>query len=279
MGALIWLASYPKSGNTWMRTFLHNLFANGSQPVDLNRLDEFCLGGSQAAWYRKYTSTPLVELTDEEIAKYRPAVQRDFTTSFPDSVFVKTHHFLGEHDGTSLHNMDVTAGAIYIVRNPLDVALSMVPHFALPLDDAIKTMADETAGTILTPDHVPEHYGSWSTNVRSWTQRPNPQLLVLRYEDMLAKPRATFKRVTNFLGLKPSPERLERAIRFSSFKVLKAQEQKTGFKERPKVSNAFFREGKAEQWREKLTPEQVRRIIADHGEQMRRFGYIPKDYL
>lgn len=279
MGALIWLASYPKSGNTWMRTFLHNLFANGSQPVDLNRIDEFCLGASHSAWYRKYTSTPLAELTDEEIAKYRPAVQRDFTTSFLDSVFVKTHHFLGEHDGVDLHNMDVTAGAIYIVRNPLDVALSMMPHFALPLDDAITTMADETAGTVLTADHVPEHYGSWSTNVRSWTQTPNPQLLVLRYEDMLAKPRASFKRVTNFLGLKPSPERLERAIRFSSFKVLKAQEQKGGFKERPKVSSAFFREGKAEQWREKLTPEQVRRIIADHGEQMRRFDYIPKDYL
>lgn len=278
MGALIWLASYPKSGNTWMRTFLHNLFANGSQPVDLNRLDDFCLGVSHSYWYRKYTSTPLAELTHEEIAKFRSDVQRDFTSSFPDSVFVKTHHFLGERDGAPLHNMDVTAGAIYIVRNPLDVALSMVPHFGVPLDAVIDIMADETAGTEITDKHVAEHYGSWSTNVRSWTQTPSPQLLVLRYEDLLAKPRTNFKRVTNFLGLKPSSERLERAIRFSSFKVLKAQEEKTGFKERPEVSKAFFREGKAEQWRTKLTPEQVRRIIADHGEQMERFGYIPKDY-
>lgn len=279
MGALIWLASYPKSGNTWMRTFLHNLFANGSQPVDLNKIDEFCLGASYSAWYRKYTSTPLTELTEEEITKYRPLVQRDFTTSFPDSVFVKTHNFLGEHNGVDLHNMDVTAGAIYIVRNPLDVAISMISHFGIPLDAAIETMAMESAGTDLNSIHVPEHYGSWSTNVRSWTQTPNPQLLVMRYEDMLAKPRTSFKRVTNFLGLKPSSERLERAIRFSSFKVLKAQEQKSGFKEKSKVASAFFREGKAEQWREKLTPDQVRRIIADHSEQMRRFGYIPKDYL
>lgn len=278
MGALIWLASYPKSGNTWMRTFLHNLFANGSQPVDLNRLDDFCLGVSHAPWYKRYTSTPPQNMTNEEAARYRMAVQRDFTEVFPDSVFVKTHHFLGERDGVPLHNMDVTAGAIYIVRNPLDVVLSMVPHFGVSLDEAIAILADENAGTRPSDAHVPEHYASWSTNVKSWTQAPNPQLLVLRYEDLLDKPRANFKRVVNFLGLKPSSERLERAIRFSSFKVLKAQEEKGGFKERPTISKAFFREGKKEQWRSKLTPEQVRRIISDHREQMERFDYIPKDY-
>jgi hypothetical protein len=102
---------------------------------------------------------------------------------------------------------------------------------------------------------------------------------VVRYEDLLDKPRTHFKRVVKFLGLKPTPERLERAIKFSSFRVLKAQEEKGGFKERPAVSKAFFREGKSEQWRTKLTPEQVRQIISDHREQMERFGYIPKDYL
>jgi hypothetical protein len=278
MGALIWLASYPKSGNTWMRAFLHNLFANGPQPVNLDRLGEFTLGVSTAGWYRHYTSTPPEELTDAEAAKYRMAVQRDFTQAFPDSVFVKTHYFLGERDGVPLHNMDVTAGAIYIVRNPLDVVLSMVPHFNITLDEAIGILRDENAGTKPTKTHVSEFYGSWSTNVKSWTQNPNPQLLTMRYEDLLEKPRSNFKRVTNFLGLKPSTERLERAIRFSSFKVLKAQEEKTGFKERPEGARAFFREGKKEQWRAKLTPEQVRRIVDDHREQMERFGYVPKDY-
>lgn len=279
MGALIWLASYPKSGNTWMRTFLHNLFANANQPVDLNRLDDFCLGVSATPWYRRYTSTAPQEMSYDEIAKYRPLIQRDFTNVFPDSVFVKTHHFLGEKFGTPLHNMDVTAGAIYVIRNPLDVAISMVPHFDITLDEAIRILADEQAGTTRSDTHVPEYYGSWSTNVRSWTQVPNPQLLVVRYEDLLEKPRTHFKRVVKFLGLKPTPERLERAIKFSSFRVLKAQEEKGGFKERPAVSKAFFREGKSEQWRTKLTPEQVHQIISDHREQMERFGYVPKDYL
>jgi hypothetical protein len=101
---------------------------------------------------------------------------------------------------------------------------------------------------------------------------------VLRYEDMLDKPRKSFKRVAEFLGLKPTSERLERAIKFSSFKMLKAQEQREGFKERSSKAAAFFREGRKDQWREKLTPAQIRRIIADHHEQMARFGYIPADY-
>ncbi len=278
MGSLIWLASYPKSGNTWMRSFLHNLFRNSSKPVNINEIDDFCLGASAAAWYKRYTSTPLDQLTEQEITQYRPQVQRDFTLVFPDSVFVKTHSYLGEHADVPLHNMDVTAGAIYIVRNPLDVVLSMVPHFDISLDEAIVTLANENAGSLASATHVPEHYGSWSTHVRTWTRTPSPALLTMRYEDMLGKPRKSFKTVANFLGLKPSNERLERAIKFSSFKVLKTQEEKEGFKERPEVSRSFFREGRAEQWREVLTPDQVRRIIADHHEQMVRFGYIPEDY-
>lgn len=278
MGALIWLASYPKSGNTWMRSFLHNLLRNPPSPVPLNELDSFCLGESAAIWYRHRSPKPIEELSQEELAQLRPLVHRDFTTASPDSVFVKTHNFLGEWLGQPLHNMDVTAGAIYIVRNPLDVVLSMTHHFGETIDEAIAHLADETATTAMAGNHVSEIHSSWSTHVRSWTQHPNPQLLVLRYEDLLDKPRKYFKQVATFLGLKPSAERLERAIRFSSFKALKAQEEREGFKERSSKSAAFFREGRKDQWREKLTPEQVRRIIADHHEQMARFGYIPDDY-
>ncbi len=278
MGALIWLASYPKSGNTWMRSFLHNLLRNPVKPVPLDELDRFCLGESDADWYRQRSTVPLADMSPEDFARLRSAVHRDFTEAFPDSVFVKTHNFLGEWHGQPLHNMDVTAGAIYIVRNPLDVALSMGPHFGLSIDEVIDRLADETTSTAMTARHIPEFHASWSTHVQSWTQHPNPQLLVLRYEDLLDKPRKNFKRVADFLGLKPGAERLDRAIRFSSFKMLKAQEEREGFKERSPKAEAFFREGRKDQWREKLTPDQVRRIIAAHHEQMARFGYIPDDY-
>lgn len=278
MGALIWLASYPKSGNTWMRSFLHNLLRGGATPVDINRMTDFCLGESDANWYAPRASKPVDELTPEELAALRPIVHRDFTGAFPDSVFVKTHNFLGESFGHPIHNMDVTAGGIYILRNPLDVALSLTHHFGLTIDAAIEMMADEEMVTGGNDGHVLEYLSSWSLHVSSWTQHPNPQLLAVRYEDLLAKPRKHFKQVARFLGLKPPAERLERAIRFSSFKALKAQEQKEGFREKSKSADAFFREGKAEQWREKLTDTQVRKIISDHRVQMERFGYIPKDY-
>ncbi|HEX7776290.1 MAG TPA: sulfotransferase domain-containing protein, partial [Parvibaculum sp.] len=167
---------------------------------------------------------------------------------------------------------------IYILRNPLDLVLSIMNHFSMTLDEAIEKMANIGGGTPITKSHVPEIHSSWSNHVASWTSRPNPQLLIVRYEDLLEKPQIYFKKVTQFLGLTPPQDRLDRAIRFSSFKVLKEQEEHGGFVERPRKVDAFFREGRKDQWREKLTPEQVRRIINAHREQMQRFRYIPKDY-
>jgi hypothetical protein len=66
---------------------------------------------------------------------------------------------------------------------------------------------------------------------------------------------------------------LEKAIKLSSFKVLREQERRNGFIERPATATTFFREGKSGQWQSVLTPDQVQRLLADHGEQMKRFGY------
>lgn len=278
MGNLIWLASYPKSGNTWMRSFLHNLLRNTQKPADINELDHFCLGESSATWYAKFGIEDVTQVDHAQLAALRPEVQREFTQVFPDSVFVKTHNFLGEWHGVPLHNMGVTAGAIYVLRNPLDVVISMTHHFGSDVDEAIYRLSNEGALTAPGLDHVPEFHSSWSAHVKSWTANPSPQLYVVRYEDLLQKPRKYFKQVATFLGLKPPRERLERAIRNSSFKALKAQEQKSGFQEKSEFAESFFREGKAEQWREKLTDAQIRQIISDHREQMERFNYIPKDY-
>ncbi|MGB5091784.1 MAG: sulfotransferase domain-containing protein [Parvibaculum sp.] len=278
MGALIWLASYPKSGNTWLRSFFHNLLRNTQEPHDINEIDNFCLGESYIKWYERHTDKPMSELSPAEMARLRPLVHRDFTKVFPDSVFVKTHNYLGEWCGVPIHNMDVTAGGIYVVRNPLDVTLSMTHHFGLSVEDAIERLGNDKSATGLTADHMPELHSSWSAHVKSWTQIPNPQLLVLRYEDLMLQPVKYFGSVAAFLGLRPSQERLERAVRNSSFDALKAQEEKSGFKEKSKHAKAFFREGKSDQWRDHLTPDQVRAIVSRHREQMARFRYIPSDY-
>lgn len=278
MGGLIWLASYPKSGNTWLRSFLHNLLMNTEEPVPPDELTRFCIGEANAAHYRKRVGVAWDKVTPADIARVRVDVQKDFTFASSDSVFVKSHNYLGPWLGHPLFNMNVTAGAIYVLRNPLDVVLSAREHFGLDLPGAIKMLRDPGSGSPLSDVGVPEVYTTWSNHVRSWTANPNPQLLVLRYEDMLAKPTEVFGSVAQFLGLDPPRERLERAIENSSFKKLKSLESTTGFKEKSHHAESFFRKGEAGQWREELTEKQVREIIADHRIQMQRFGYIPEDY-
>ncbi|MEG9861759.1 MAG: sulfotransferase domain-containing protein [Parvularculales bacterium] len=278
MGALIWLASYPKSGNTWVRAFLHNFLRDTGRPADINELDKFCLGESHAAWYQRHLDRPLIEASEEDIARIRPLGQADFTQAFPDSVFVKTHNYLGEWHGVPLHNMDVTTGAIYVVRNPLDVVLSMTHHFNLDIDGAIDRLGNEGSSTEATLEHIPEMHASWSTHVKSWTAHTHAGLLVMRYEDMLEKPRKHFRRLVSFLGINPPKARLERAIHHSSFKSLQKQEKEHSFKERSEYAEAFFRSGTHSQWRKHLSKAQVQRIVSEHYEQMKRFGYIPRGY-
>ena len=277
MGAIIWLASYPKSGNTWMRAFLHNLLINSDKPTDINALSSFCLGEEKAVYYNQIDPRPCSEMTPEEIAQLRPKVHHLLTQTFPDSVFVKTHNFLGESNGTPLVTMEETVGAVYIVRNPLDVVISFAGHYGKTIDEAIEAIATPNICTPTTDIVVQQIFNTWSTHVKSWTQNPSPSLHVVRYEDMLGDPLKSFGRLAKFLELNPPRERLRKAIANASFKILREQEQEHGFEERSKHTR-FFRSGKSNQWREVLSPDQITTIVSHHREQMERFGYVPKGY-
>ena len=278
MGAIIWLASFPKSGNTWMRAFLHNLLRNPDRPTPINEIDKFSLGESVANWYYQFTDKKAQDLTEPELAELRPKVHRSMMGAHPDSVFVKTHSYLGESCDKPIHTMECTAGAIYVVRNPLDVCPSFANHFGLSIDGAIDAMADTRGVGAPTDTNVTEYITSWSRNVQSWTQIPHPQIKVVRYEDLLDRPQRSFGEVARFLGLDPPKERLKKAIKFSSFKELSSQESKAGFKEKSTHAGKFFNAGKKDQWREKLSEEQVQRIVDTHREQMERFKYVPRGY-
>jgi hypothetical protein len=277
MGAIVWLASYPKSGNTWMRSFLHNFLRNPDRSYDINKMSDFTLGESQVSWYQRFDPRPGSQYTKDEVRRMRPLVHRAMINAYPDSVFVKTHNALIADNDTPLVTLDVTAGAIYIVRNPLDVVISYADHIGQDIDRTIDAMNLRGASTENDDVNVYECYGTWSQHVESWTQ-PGPQLLVVRYEDMLETPLKTFGTVARFLGIDPPRARLEKAIKLSSFRVLKEQEKRHGFIERSKFSQSFFREGKAGQWRGILTRAQAERIVNDHREQMARFGYIPEGF-
>lgn len=280
MGDIVWLASYPKSGNTWMRAFLHNLFHNEAKPADLNRMQgEILQSDGSLMWFRMLDKRPVSEWSPQDVAAMRPKVCELIARGQKSSIFCKTHNALMTLHGHPTINLGVTSGAIYIVRNPLDVAASSADFMGTDLDQAITLMGTDYLEMPHDPDrnNVSIISGSWSQHVASWTGRASERLHVVRYEDMIEEPSATFGRVARFLGLKPSRQRLLRAIRNSSFRTMRSQEEAGGFKERSEHQKRFFRSGKAGGWREELSESQVQRICEDHGEQMTRFGYLPGD--
>lgn len=285
MGKILWLASYPKSGNTWLRAFIHNLMQGlktggtgpvDTSPVDINAMNVLTTGDSLVQWYRHLDARPPLAWSREEVAKMRRGAQLAICASKPETVIVKTHNILMAVHGHPTIHMDLTAGAIYVVRNPLDLVISLADHYGVDIDRAIDILNDPVNGGLSDGNIVFEVHSSWSNHVKSWTRQAHPGLLTVRYEDMLAKPLHSFGAITRFLGLKPSRAQLDAAIEASSFKNLRQQEDAKGFREKSQKGSQFFRVGKAGQWRDTLTPAQVEKVVAGHREQMERFGYLPE---
>lgn len=278
MSSIVWLASYPKSGNTWVRAFLQNYLDDGPRPADINALDSYFADESKPNWYAPYADRPLTELSLEEVCALRPRVHQDIAASRPGTLMVKTHNLLGAYDGIPLQDMSVTAGAVYVVRNPLDLVLSVADHFGLEADEAIIFINNEATGSPTDEANMASVLGSWSDHVASWTAGQGGNLHLMRYEDMLDKPAKAFAGLAAFLNLGREPARLKRALEFSSFRSLKAQEQEHGFVERSPNSRRFFRKGRKNQWRGVLSRDQVAAVVAAHREQMRRFKYLPPGF-
>jgi hypothetical protein len=168
----------------------------------------------------------------------------------------------------------LTRSAIYILRNPLDMVLSYARQYGLTQDLAASAIGHPDNGIFGTEGTVAQFLGSWSDHVRSWAGCRKFPVLVLRYEDMIADPEATFARALKHIGVPPDTEKLIRAVRFSSFEELARQEQDTGFVERSPTSTRFFHSGGSGQWRDELTPESIALIRKDHAKTMRKYGYL-----
>ncbi len=268
MGKIVWLASYPKSGNTWVRAFLHNYIKRAQTPHDINRLADFCAPECGAVLF----GPDAAALSTEDVQKKRPAVHERLTRLHDDLVFVKTHNANLAVHGVPLVTQAHTAGAVYILRDPRDVAVSYSAFMGLSLDETIALMGHAGAANRTNEVQVFELLSSWSAHVESWTQAKTH--FVVRYEDLLEKPEAALGRLIWQLGGEPEPERLKRAIAFSSFDELAGQEAAAGYVASGARGEKFFREGRAGQWRERLSAAQAAAIEAAHGAVMRRFGYL-----
>jgi hypothetical protein len=256
---IIWLASYQKSGNTWMRVFLANYFAPKDQRLTINQLDQFTTGDLRLDFFDKAAGGQFTGQTVEESIRIRPAVQRLIARSKSGHHFVKTHSQVATIEGVPLINPEVTAAAIYIMRNPFDVIPSFARHSGRTIDEMIDAMVDPNA-IFRSADGIFEVIGRWDEHIESWLAAPGLPHHQVRYEDMLADTPAEMRKVLEFLRIPVQMGQLKRAIRASSFSELRRQERQQGFSERPAQMDAFFHSGKSGGWREVLTPEQVARI-------------------
>ncbi len=279
---IVWIASYPKSGNTWIRVFLYHLvrILNGIPREDneLNKLDRASMyEGRLFDLYAQLMGKPVTAATPEEIITVRPRVHAAIVERAPGVTLVKTHNVLGQIYGVPIVNLAVSIGSIYVVRDPRDVALSLAHHLGSTVDKAIEVMATPKFATGNTPEGVAEVWGSWGEHVYSWAGRPDPAALVVRYEDMIADPVTQFTAIAHHLRQKPPAETIAEAVSLSGFENLAAAERENDFRERSERADRFFRSGRAGEWREKLSEDQARRVVQAHHKEMRQFGYLADD--
>jgi aryl sulfotransferase len=275
---IIWLASYPKSGNTWFRAFLANLLFDRETPIDINQL-LFSPIASNRQMFDDTAGISSSDLSYEEIERIRPHVYEELAALADGPIYFKIHDaFTYTTEGIPLISNKVSSKAIYFIRNPLDVAVSFAHHNAASMDKTIKMMNNADYkfcnNTQKLDNQLLQRLSSWSGHVESWLNQDIIPVKIMRYEDMHLNTFSIFKSAVEFLGLHFSDEKIEKAIRFSSFKELQKQEKEKGFKEKPANAGKFFRNGKIGSWHDELTKEQADLIISTHSKIMYQFGYL-----
>ncbi len=274
MSRIKWLASYPKSGSTWMRCFLRAYQFDAYEPIDLNLVGRISKSDSRRSRFEELAGKD--GLDDAHVNRLRKRMQQLIAIELGDFQVVKTHNARVAVDGVPLIENTLTDRAIYIVRNPLDIVDSLADHTGNSIDAAIAAMNDwQYSFGAADRKFVRQYLTTWSNHVTSWTDNPPFPVLVLRYEDLLESPVNNFARALHFLGWPFSRDRLVRAIRFSSFDQLAQAEQVQGFQELSEESRSgkFFRVGKAGLWVKRLSKKQVTAVSVDHKLVMHKLGY------
>lgn len=290
MKPIFWLASYPKSGNTWLRMLLNALALGPEGALDINELP--ARGGIASARqpFERLTLLDSDLLTADEADSLRPRVyewlaersedeEEDDSGALPVR-FVKAHDaYVSTPKGEPLlAGARGAAGALLIVRDPRAVAPSLAHHMGVSIDEAISAMNDPDfcfgSGDARRSSQFRQKLLGWSGHAASWLDQRDLPLRLLRYEELAADAGAALAGALHFAGLPASAEEIARAVRAAQFSELQRQERESGFWEAPRgLASGFFRRGQADSWREELSAEQIARVERDHAAMMRRLGY------
>ena len=282
---IVWLASYPKSGNTWLRAFITSLLSKSTGENSLENMRAI----------RAYPLTDdfynlLDDFSDfKKIAK-NWETSKNIINLQKKIKILKTHHQLCKIDNFLFTNYKNSLATIYVVRDPRNVITSLMHHYSLKnYDEALKFIFDEHrfSGRLDKKENLkrrtefPTYISSWQNHFNSW-KNFKKNFLLIKYEDLINRPEKTFNKISKFLeiiiNIKITNEKINEAIIKSSFKNLKKSEEKFGFSEAPisdlNETKKFFNLGPKNDWKD-LLPNQIRlEIEKKFQKEMMELGYL-----
>ncbi len=278
---IIWLASYPKSGNTLVRSILSSLIFTDDGIVDfgkLHRVSNFIAG----PFFEKFTNN---FSSINEMSKYWIKVQEKLNAN-KKLKFFKTHNSLCTINGNDFTNESNTIGTIYIVRDPRDVIISASKYYKTSIEQTKINMFNKemTLNNTYKDKSISTFLGSWSDHYNSWVKN-NKNILLVKYEELINDKEKEIRKIINFINrfvkLEIDEKKIKNCIDSSSFKNMKKMENEGLFKEASQglkgKSIPFFGHGKEGRWRNTLEKKVVEEIEVKFEKEMRELGYLASD--
>ena len=283
---IIWLASYPKSGNTWVRSIIASLIYSSDGRFNfklLNKIDQF----PEKKYFKDFVS----DFADFELIKKNWIAAQDKINLDNNIKFFKTHqgkYTVGEDNFTNEEN---TIAVIYIVRDPRNVVTSISNHYTLSIKESLKFMLSDTI--IGNKKSFEESYkekksgiltllGKWNNHYRSWTRKKG-NLLLIKYEDLIFNPNAEILKISSFLkkfiNFEADDKKYQNILKTTSFENLKKMENEESFKEgvlnkETKSKVNFFNLGPKNKWQKHLNQDIIDIIKKNFKDEMNEIGYL-----
>ena len=271
---IIWIASYPKSGNTWIRSFLsHYLYSDKHEfNFDLLKKIKAFPEDKELNFLRKKYNNKFEFL---DVVNHWDFFQTEIAKKSP--VFLKTHNALVTINNCSFATKKNTLGLIYVIRDPRDVVVSYSHHMAKKFEDTFQLMKIDSMEK--TKDKLNKTYlTNWPNHYASWKAFPIDKLF-LKYEDLVKDPEKEFIKIIRYLNkickIKFNRERIIKSTRATNFENLQKLEDKNSFHENPKETKdqKFFRKGTSNQWQKLLSKDLINKIQNEFSQTMKKNGY------
>lgn len=271
----IFLGSYPKSGNTWMRSIISN-FYNFDQEFNLKTLKSIPLLSISKHFdefeNKIYSDNNILDF--DWLSQNIIECQKILNKKSNHLNIFKTHSVRHKN----FTNETVNAGFIYIIRDPRDVVVSFKNFSGASLDKIINELLFEKK-IMMNTNGAQELLSTWELNVLSWLNYNTVPKLIIRYEDLKLNTKEIVIKIKEFINklhrinLNLSDADIDQIIKNTNFNNLQKIEDKYGFDETSKHSK-FFRSGKSNQWKDILSNTQVQLIENNLKTLMKHFNYI-----